>query len=150
MENVTIKELIDELTCTLPALDRKMCSVNNKLIIETDINKSHVSLMFALSREENMTMTAIGNAIGVSKPNVTTIVDKLVALGFVERVTDSKDRRLVYIKLTKDGKIFIEKCRTNLKNALKKTFLNYSDEEVTLLGETLKNLKMLLNQFDNL
>lgn len=148
MENVLLKELINELTCTLPALNKKMCSVNNKLLIDKDINKSHVGLMFTLAREENMTMTALGNALGVSKPNMTTIVDKLVTLNFVERDSDPKDRRLIYIKLTKEGKIFIEKCRTNLKNKLNKILSNYNDKEVKLLQETLKNLKILHDQFD--
>jgi DNA-binding MarR family transcriptional regulator len=152
MENETINELVDELTCTLPALHKKMWAVNYNLLLATDINKSHVGLMFTLYRAENMTLTmsALGNAMAVSKPNVTTIVDKLVALNFVERVNDPDDRRLVYIKLTKEGKAFIEQWRVNLKNAFKKILLNYSDNEVKLLRGTMKNLKILVSRFDGI
>jgi DNA-binding MarR family transcriptional regulator len=152
MENETIKELVDELTCTLPALHKKMWAVNYSLLMATDINKSHVVLMFTLSRAENMTLTmsALGNALAVSKPNATTIVDKLVTLGFVERVYDPDDRRLIYIKLTKEGKTFIEQWRTNLNNTFKKILLSYSDSEVKLLRGTLKNLKIFLQRFDGI
>jgi DNA-binding MarR family transcriptional regulator len=152
MENETINELVDELTCTLPALHKKMWAVNYSLLIETDINKSHVGLLFTLYRAENMTLTmsSLGKALAISKPNVTTTVDKLVALNFVERINDFDDRRLVYIKMTKEGIIFIEQWRANLKNAFKKILLNYSDNEVKLLKGTVKNLKILAGRFDTI
>ena len=146
----TLTNLINDLTCTIPSLQRKLSAVNYKLYIEYDLNKSHIGVLFLLYREDNKTMSNIGKAFGISKPNATSIIDKLVTNGFAERIADQKDRRLVYIKLTGEGRKFVERCRENIENVLQKILSGYSSKELKLLEESLKNIKLLVSRIGDL
>ena len=54
-------------------------------------------------------MTEIGEKLFISKPNVTTLIDKLIEKGLTERLSDKQDRRIIKIKVTKKGLAFVEK-----------------------------------------
>ncbi|HQJ76063.1 MAG TPA: MarR family transcriptional regulator [Bacteroidota bacterium] len=149
MANEDLTNIINDLTCTIPSIYRKMWAVNNNLLLQADINKSHVSVLFTLSKNDKMTMTSICNALTITKPNATILVDKLVKLGFVERETDKDDRRLVYIVLTKDGKLFIEKCKNNLRTKIKQILSSYSKKDLIKLDEALSIIKKLSEQLDD-
>jgi DNA-binding MarR family transcriptional regulator len=50
-----------------------------------------------------MTMAEIAHSIGRDKSTVTTLIDKLVKLGFVVKERDTEDTRVVYVTLTERG-----------------------------------------------
>ena len=149
MENTDLTNIINDLTCTIPSIYRKMWAVNNKLLLEADINKSHISVLFTLSKNDKMTMTSICKALVITKPNATVLVDRLVNLGFVERETDKNDRRLVYIVLTKEGKSFIENCKNNLRTKIKEILLLYSKKDLIKLNEALSIIKKLSDKLND-
>lgn len=49
-------------------------------------------------------MTDVSRFLMISKPAATQLVNRLVEMGFVERVDDPNDRRVVYIQPTEAGK----------------------------------------------
>lgn len=55
------------------------------------------------SKKNGLPLSKIGERLRSRKPDVTRIVDRLEALGLVMRVRDTKDRRVVFVKLTKKG-----------------------------------------------
>jgi DNA-binding MarR family transcriptional regulator len=52
---------------------------------------------------------AIARRMGVSKQNMTGMVDRLVQLGLIERSIDPNDLRAARIQLTRRGRTLIEK-----------------------------------------
>ena len=62
-------------------------------------------LMAQLERvEDGMTLGEVSQRIMVSAGNVTSLVERLVQVGYVERRTDPQDRRSQLIRLTKNGR----------------------------------------------
>jgi DNA-binding MarR family transcriptional regulator len=55
-------------------------------------------------RDGSATMGELGDALGVPLSTATRLVNRLARGGFVERQTDPKDRRIVHIILTAEGK----------------------------------------------
>jgi len=51
-----------------------------------------------------LSMSEIASDLGVSLPTVTSLVDRLVGRGLVERGTSERDRRLVLLRLTPYGR----------------------------------------------
>lgn len=49
-------------------------------------------------------MTEVSQFLMISKPAATQLVNRLVEMGFVERVDDPNDRRVVYIQPSEAGK----------------------------------------------
>jgi DNA-binding MarR family transcriptional regulator len=73
---------------------------------------SHGDILYALFRKERMTMAEIADRIGKDKSTVTTLVNKLVNLGYVIKERAAEDTRVIYVNLTPLGKelepLFIE------------------------------------------
>ena len=62
-------------------------------------------LMAQLERvEDGMTLGEVSQRMMVSAGNVTSLVERLVQVGYVERRTDPQDRRSQLIRLTKSGR----------------------------------------------
>ena len=61
-------------------------------------------LLFADDEHEQLRMTDVSRFMMVSKPAATQAVNRLVEQGYVERVDDPADRRVVYIQPTEAGK----------------------------------------------
>ncbi|HVI42146.1 MAG TPA: MarR family transcriptional regulator [Anaerovoracaceae bacterium] len=67
------------------------------------------------SKGAPVSMTDLASASFVSKPNLTTMVDRLCADGLVERSADVNDRRIVNVALTQKGLDFL--CRHKAETA---------------------------------
>ncbi len=63
----------------------------------------HGDLLLALFRYENPTMTELTKIIDRNKSTVTTLVNKLVQLGYAQKKRDKADYRNFRISLTKKG-----------------------------------------------
>lgn len=62
-------------------------------------------------KEDGLTITAISEAIQISKPAVSQIINAMEDKEMVERVTTKKDRRIVYVRLTSKGKDALKSAR---------------------------------------
>lgn len=76
--------------------------LNAKLASE-GITFSQYSVLLALGREGPMQMSQLGEHMLVAPANVTGLVDRVEAKGYVRRRADPKDRRRWVIELTDNG-----------------------------------------------
>ncbi|MBQ8927643.1 MAG: MarR family transcriptional regulator, partial [Oscillospiraceae bacterium] len=53
---------------------------------------------------ESMTMSELAGAMHCSKQQMTRTVERLAGCGFVERMTDPCDRRIIRLQLTQSGR----------------------------------------------
>src|SRR5690606_28057618 len=56
-----------------------------------------------LKRRGALTMSALADALGVTQSSANGIVERLVETGFVFRIRDDEDRRVVRVALTSSG-----------------------------------------------
>jgi len=50
-----------------------------------------------------MSVSEISKRLGIAKPNITPLIDRLIADGYVERRRDTRDRRVVNVVLLPAG-----------------------------------------------
>lgn len=67
---------------------------------EPELPAGQVQVLLHLAERGQMTMGKLAAELGVSRPAATDVVDRLVVLGLVERITTEDDRRKVNIRLT--------------------------------------------------
>ncbi len=60
---------------------------------------------------EKLTMNQLSERMGLATSTMTRIVDNLVRDGYIGRIRDDTDRRLVYVTLTEDGLKLAEQLR---------------------------------------
>ena len=105
---------------------------------------SHGDIIYALYNQSRMTMAEIAEKIGRDKSTVTALIDKLVKLGYVTKVRDTQDTRVVYVTLTDAGnelKPIFEAISSKLLGVF---YLDISEHEKE---ELLRILNKIYNNF---
>jgi DNA-binding MarR family transcriptional regulator len=91
-----------------------------------------------------ISMSAIAQTLYYSKQNLTHIVDHLVKEGFVERMPNPSDRRVVNIVITDQGRKFMAENMEVLKNRLVENLSHLSEEDLMRLSKAIAEIKVVL------
>jgi DNA-binding MarR family transcriptional regulator len=77
----------------------------------TDLPASHHPILAALERLGHANVGDLTEALGISQPGVTRMLDKLEAEGLVRSVQSADDRRVRSIELSKTGRQLVSKSK---------------------------------------
>src|SRR6266705_5367850 len=106
-------------------------------ISELRATTGQIRLLRILMTHQSCTMQELADQLDVAPPTVTAMVKRLLTQGFVERVRDEQDWRVVQVLPTERGQravwLYEEFWRTNLQRLL----VRLSREELTQLRVTL-------------
>jgi DNA-binding MarR family transcriptional regulator len=69
-----------------------------------DVTASQAGYVRALARLERPTLSRLAKEMGVSKASASTCVHKLIHKGLAHAEWSSRDRRVVHLSLTRDGR----------------------------------------------
>ena len=122
----------------------KYYSIQKFLDEDITVTPSQMGILFVLSKAKSMTMSELSTVLSVDNSTLTRLADKLVKQGFIERVRDSSDRRVLKIILTSTG---IEEATRALKITRElnnEIIKDFSAEEIKIF---VKILQSFLNKF---
>ena len=107
--------------------------------VEKEKNGDMVSfaLLFAGAGQDRVRMTDLSRYMLVSKPAATQSVNRLVEQGYVERVDDPNDRRVVYIQPTEAGKRCFEEELELRMAVMRRAVARIGEERGMLLADIL-------------
>ena len=94
-------------------------------------------LLFAGEQREQIRMTDVSRFMMVSKPAATQAVNRLVEQGYVERVDNPSDRRVVYIRPTEAGKRCFEEELELRMAVMRRAVARIGEERGMLLADIL-------------
>ena len=63
------------------------------------------------------TVRALAALLGIAKPAVTRALDRLSVLGFIRRIRDEEDRRIVHVQRTVKGAVFLSEFADQIADA---------------------------------
>jgi DNA-binding MarR family transcriptional regulator len=121
--------------------------IRRKVVIDTLVENDpnfkllHFEILKVLKDDGTMHVAKIGDKLVIAKAQMTHLIDKLVELGLIERVTSLNDRRTVNISLTEKGGKFMEKHDTLILNAVRENIASLSDNELEALSSALRGLR---------
>lgn len=78
--------------------------MSSKGLMGFPVNPSQLKAMAAFHEDRQYSMGELCKIANVKMPSMTEVVDRLAKEGFVERVRDTDDRRVVKVQLTSSGK----------------------------------------------
>jgi len=90
----------------------------------------------------------IGARMGISKPNVSMLVDKLTVLGHVERRPDARDRRVIHIAITARGRRFVVNRLKAVSKVIRENLSGLGPEELDSLYTALETFKRIISRLD--
>jgi DNA-binding MarR family transcriptional regulator len=99
-----------------------------------------------LLRQGPLAISEVGKRLYISKPYMTRLVDVLIADELVERLPDASDRRVIKLRITGKGRGRIEEIGTMFTDDIKVLLADLSDDDVSVLDESLKNLNRVLGK----
>jgi DNA-binding MarR family transcriptional regulator len=104
-------------------------------------------LMLLSENPDPHTMSELSAELNVPMSTATRIVDGLVQRGMVERVNDPKDRRVVRVGMSQNGRKLYETGRAYSKQRIANLLKEFSaEEQAQLLSMMNKLLDALLNE----
>lgn len=85
-------------------MKKKCAHVDQRLMDELNLSQSEYLFFSSLDNCQVINSYELSKSMGLSASRVSRIVDKLVINGFLDRNTDSSDRRAITLCLTLKGK----------------------------------------------
>ncbi len=94
-------------------------------------NSHGFSMLYTLRgyRGQSITMTKFANEMGITKQQLTKLVNDLEEKGYVERSHNKENRRQVYISITDEGLAHLDQMIGELAHETLITLSFFTDEE---------------------
>jgi DNA-binding MarR family transcriptional regulator len=96
------------------------------------LTRSEGSVLSTLS-EAPRRITTLAELEGLAQPTVTIIVKRLEERGWVARVRDSLDGRVVLVSITQEGRDALERFREEYRTLLREQMATMDDAEIAEL-----------------
>ena len=106
---------------------------------------SHVQVLAMLNDVGTMSVSEISRRLGIAKPNITPLVDRLFECGYVDRQHDENDRRVVNIVLLEAGKEKLAAIRATISRQILQQVDGLSNSEFRELNESLSSVVRILS-----
>lgn len=102
------EELVERLVEHMTRIQRHLRARRASAWLEQDLTMQQAKTLFFLA-DGPRRMSGIAKRFRVETPSATTMIDRLVAKGLVERGRDPSDRRAVICSLTTAGRETVER-----------------------------------------
>ena len=144
--------MVDEVLMLLPVLGRGLGRPGPSEIgelasagvpVDAHISPGHVQVLIALGRGPH-SIGALAEAVGVSAPAASQLVDRLVEHGMVERRHDTADRRVVLVDYVPGMHEVARRIVESRRGPLERAMGQLTDEEALAF---VKGLKLLAESF---
>lgn len=137
------KNIADKVFYSVPMLRRKMSSLYS--IPETyGVPFSQMQLLALLDECGTTSVTEISNRFGIAKPNITPLIDRMIAAGYVRRDRGTTDRRVVNITIEDAGREKLEQIYAAFETHVASWGDMLDDRELEQLSDSLDSVVNLL------
>lgn len=119
-------------------------SITRPIRSQTTTTPGGMFVLGCLKRYGILSMSDISDCLSMPKPHATTIVDRLIEAGYVERQSNPKDRRVVNIALTAKGLKQLEAMKKSISKNLKSKLLLLSESELERLAIASQEVREIL------
>jgi len=115
---------------------------------QIEINPAQGRIMFALWKQDNITIQELATKTSLSKSTLTPMLDRLEKMDYIKRIPSKDDRRKILIALTDKDKQLQEKYLQVSQEMNDIFYEGLSMEQIDYFEQTLQNLYENLLNFD--
>ena len=126
--------------------------LSRKLVFDTfdkkkyDITITQQIIMLSLCIEGTLTMSQLASKINTSNEQATRAVAQLVDKGFVIRMQNPDNRRVINIRLTDEAMRFMEKMKNEILDDILGKFSSVSDSDMKKMKDALVFINSILKK----
>ena len=140
MKSASLDLFGDKFMELLPKLMHEFNSYESPYITSGEITPLQLTVLNCLSTRGDCEMCKIAQALNVSFPTATGMMDRLVKSGFVKREHGQDDRRKVFVVITPKGRRITQDIFKRKRQALLKMFSCISSQERSRYLEILEKV----------
>jgi DNA-binding MarR family transcriptional regulator len=129
---------IIELWMEITRILRQKAALSGK---DKNFNPMQFHALMIIRQHEGLTMKEFADFLKITSPSATTYVNRLVKLKLVERKADPKNRKLVRLGLSAQGKTMLQKRMHDHSRLMHGVFLLLSKEDQRAFARILGNLR---------
>ena len=127
--SASLFEFADKINEILPLFQREFARQLTKEFFKSRITLPQFLVLMILDKEAESRMSDLARLMKVSTAAMTGSVGRLVASGFVSRLDDPKDRRIIRVKLTAKGGQLVDKLKRQRKEMIINLFKDIPAED---------------------
>jgi DNA-binding MarR family transcriptional regulator len=113
---------------------------------EHGIPLSHVQVLSMLRDAGALSVSEISGRLGIAKPNITPLVDRLVEARLVDRVRDDNDRRVVNVVILDAGREKLRAIHQTVGEQVQEWAQSVSAADFRELADALSGMTRVLGQ----
>ena len=139
------KSDIEQLFSTMMQLGKLMSQHTQETHEEQSVTMLQLMALQFLKEQPNGTVSDLADFLKLSKSSTTQLVERLVKAGSVERINDTKDRRIIRLNITEDGEKEFATLKSKMMERMQKILYKIPAKDIrellrihTNLIETLK------------
>jgi len=122
----TIDELTREISVMVPKL---MKGAKSNFLTKANISTAQMIILISIHDHGQCKIKTLAKERGISPPTATGLIDRLVRAGYVKRGSDSEDRRVVIVSLTKKGENAAQDFLRTVRNRWKNILIHLTSKE---------------------
>jgi DNA-binding MarR family transcriptional regulator len=135
------KELIKEVMTLQHQTDIILRQFQPQPWIELNLTLAQLKSLFFIAAKDKTNFKKLAEALGVTPPNVTGIIDRLVEQGLVTRTENPEDRRIMLLQATEKGQELLNNLRERHITQMSQVLSYLTNEELAQQLKSLKDLK---------
>ncbi|MCT3207654.1 MarR family transcriptional regulator [Limosilactobacillus reuteri] len=111
-----------------------------------DLTIKEMHAIDAITMYNHQTISQVAEKLHLTPGTMTSMADRLICKGYVERIRDKDDRRIVRLRLTKRGRVLYRAHRAFHNMMVERFLQGMSDEEMKVVKKTLQNLEDFVDE----
>ena len=145
-DNSRVK-LVKEVVRLQSEMGRVFGPHSSEAWMDLNLTIGQLKTLFFLAFEGSTSLGKLAEALNVTPPNVTGIVERLVEQGLVSRDENPENRRMLLLTLTDAGKNLLSDLRHNDTRYMNNLFKKLSDDDLKALAQGLRAVLEVSKEF---
>ncbi len=145
LDPAVIESISQNIFNVMPLLRKRLLHMD---VIQNEhgIPLSHVQVLSMLNETGSMSVSEISHRLGIAKPNITPLVDRLIEEQLVDRIRDTQDRRVVNVVIMDSGREKLNAIRATIGEQVQDWAQNIPAADFRELADSLQSLTRILTQ----
>ena len=113
---------------------------------EHSLPLSHYQVLSLLDERGSMSVSEISEYFDIAKPNITPLIDRMIEAGYVKRVRNSTDRRVVHVIILEKGREKVKEMIGSLRKTVEDWSSGISNEDMNKITQSIDTIRTILEK----
>lgn len=125
----TIHKFAEEMSAIMPRMMREFVKRQPRVVATGEVSLPQIAILHILKERDRCMMSELAKLLSITTSAATGIVDRMVRAGFLRRIPDPNDRRIINIRITLKGKRAINAIFRQRRKMMIGVFKHFSSKE---------------------